>query len=119
MNTTSADEIRVQEVIPDIVEALSRDPLCIEVRHYPAANELAGSEKLHLLVIMQRELKQAERREKVDQLKTIAARQGLDVDVIFSSPKVWRDLTALVGAFTRIEHESTIDWQRDDNRKSA
>ena len=120
MNNTTADLDRIEKVMPDVVDTMSRDPLCIEIRHYPAANELAGDEKLHLLIIMQRELKQVERRERVEQLKRLASSQGLDVDVIFSSPEVWRDLVTLVGPFTRIANESIIDWQRgNDNRRSA
>lgn len=120
MNTGTADSERLEKVIPDIVDYMSQDPLCLEIRHYPAANEFAGNEKLHLLIIMQREIKQVERRQYIEQLKEITARQGLDLDVIFSSPKVWRDLTALVGPFTRIEKESVIDWRRENqDRKTA
>ncbi|MDZ7735558.1 MAG: hypothetical protein U5P41_05220 [Gammaproteobacteria bacterium] len=112
MNIAIADNEQTDRLISGIVEYLSRDPLCLEIRHYPAANELAGSEKLHLLVIMQRELKQSERRERVEAVQELAGQQGLTLDVIFSSPKVWRDLTALIGPFLRIENESTVDWQR-------
>lgn len=111
MNTVENDD-RVEKVLPAIVENLSRDPLCLEIRHYPPADELAGEEKLHLLAIMERELKQSERRAHMEKINEIASRHGLKADVIFSSPKVWRDLKKLVSAFTRIERESTVDWQR-------
>jgi len=112
MNTAIADNDQTGRLISGITDYLSRDPLCLEVRHYPAANELAGSEKLHLLAIMERELKQSERRERVETLQELAGQQGLTLDVMFSSPKVWRDLTALVGPFMRIENDSIVDWQR-------
>ncbi len=112
MNTATAGNDRVESVLPEVIEKLSHDPLCLEVRHYPADNELAGDEKLHLLAIMERELKQSERRSRVEEIDAIAGRYGLKADIIFSSPKVWRDLKKLVSPFTRIERESTIDWQR-------
>ncbi len=112
MTTATADNERIDQVLPRIVATMAADPLCLEVRHYPAATELAGEEKLHLLIIMERELKQAERRERIKTLNDIAGEQGLRVDVIFSSPKVWRDLANLVGPFTQIQQEAVVDWRR-------
>lgn len=113
MNSSVAEQPASDRVLADVVNHLSQDPLCLQVRHYPAANELAGSETLHLLVILERELTQAERRERVESLNGITRPHGVKADIIFSSPKVWRDLVRLVGPFTRIERESTIDWQRE------
>lgn len=112
MKTGLAEQTSTENAITEIVKYLSQDPLCLELRHYPASPELAGSETLHLLVIMQREVTQAERRRHLENLNAIASRHGMRVDVIFSSPSVWRDLRTLISPFTRIERESTIDWQR-------
>lgn len=112
MTTATDDNKRIEQIIPRIVETMAADPLCLEVRHYPATNELAGEEKLHLLIIMERELKQAERRERIKNLNEIAGEQGLRVDVIFSSPRVWRDLANLVGPFTQVQRQAIVDWQR-------
>ena len=112
MTVATADNERIEQIMPRIVETMAADPLCLEVRHYPASCELSGEEKLHLLILMERELKQAERRERIQTLNEIAGEQGLRVDVIFSSPKVWRDLANLVGPFTRVQREAVVDWRR-------
>lgn len=113
MTSNAIDKDRTDQLLAEIVDYLSRDPLCLEVCHYPTVTELTDDEKLHLVVIMERELKQSEWRERINALTELANSHGLHLDVIFSSPKVWRDLTSLVGPFTHVQHNAIVDWQRN------
>lgn len=112
MNDNTADKIEEESLLGEVIDYLGADPLCMEIRHYPANDELTENDKLHLLVIMERELNQSERREHLERLQALAAPYGRKIDVLFSSPKVWRDLGRLVSPFTRIEREATVCWQR-------
>lgn len=100
------------QLLKELIDCLSKYDLCLEIRHYPLTNE--RDEKLHLLIILQREITQNERHQFIDELNTVAGRNGAEVDCLFSSPKVWRDLKTLISPFTRIDRESIIDWQRQE-----
>jgi len=112
MNASAVIDQGQDRLVKDLVDYLAGDTLCLEIRHYPPSIEAPGENRLHLLIIMERELTQAERRQRMEELTAIADRHGRELDVLFSSPKVWRDLTALVGPFSRIEKESVVLWKR-------
>lgn len=103
-----------QQLLATVIQQLSQDSLCLEIRHYPAVVATANGDTLHLLVITQRELTQAERRDYMATLHRLAEQHNTKIDVLFSSPKVWRDLKKLVSPFTHIDRTAVIDWQRDN-----
>lgn len=101
------------ELLGAIRQRLEEDPLCLELRHYDEPED-ANEAMLHILIIMQRELTQAEHRDWTESLNALAAEHGMRLQILFSSHAVWQDLKRLVAPFGRIDHEAHTVWARSE-----
>lgn len=99
-------------LIGAIRQRLEQEPLCLELHHYHGGQANSGDEVLHVIIIMQRELTQAEYQTWRETLHALAAEHGMRIEILFSSPRVWQDLKKLVGTFARIDRQAITDWTR-------